>query len=491
MNNFTCPNDPEHQNVSFQSIDPDNDDNNIMHQTKQANPKSGKCYLMCPKKEFSLRLNRNQYHNSFEVDLNGKYTKYSLIKEYIRSSAGQQININNVRPSSVLTLTLQYLMNITLNNTNTSFIDRFSFLEDRIRAIIKDIYVQSLFIYNKPACIQLLEVSVRFRIISHVFLCHLDQQYQQSDIESFCSSSFTKLDHKSKFLNMNLNEKAKQNKYYYSSTRNLCHLSNIFNHLFGLYKSMDFQSLTKEQQDDQIEIYNLAVFHELVQGQSQNIPNYTQIAKQVIYNRTTPKYIRKHPRIKTATALIDAYQNLNKTVFFKVYKNKLSMNEKAILYPILDHFRLCYIKKMCRRKCVRMPPWNPRYPFKSFVTSFGFYDDSKDDDNKCMSKDAMDFLSCYGRFDTNNIERIIESGLTMDDFGRIKLVRNVQRFASRNEFLFVIDNDKKGMQKILQRGFFNNVDIEDFYAVFEKIEQCRNENQVEMIIKSIINSNNS
>ena len=435
------------------------------------NPRSGKCDLMCPIKESSLRLNNKQYHKIFECDNNGKFTKYSLIKEYIRSSAGQEINLNHVRSGSTLKLTMQYLINITLNKTEISFIDRFGFLEDRIRAIIKDIYVQSLLNYDKLISIQLLEISVRFRIFSHIFLCHLDQQIQQKQQQTKSSPYASKMNY-SKFLNMDLNEKPMENKYYYSSARNLCHLNNIFNQLFDLYKSLDFNSLSTKEQDDQIEIYCLAIFHKLVDGKCKNIINYVQSAKQIIYDKNTSKYIRKHPRIKIAVALINAYENLNKTLFFKIYHNKLTIIEKAVLYPILDYFRLCYIKKMCYRKCVRMPPWNLKYSFKSFVHSFGFHDSFKNMENKqCESADAMDFLSWYGGFAKEDIDRIVETGLSVDDFGKIKHVKGATRFPARDEFILKIDSGENEMQRIIQKGLFVEIDANDFYDMFRKDEQ--------------------
>eukprot|EP01084_Bolivina_argentea_P280817 480303_1 len=176
-NNYTCPLNKNHKNVSYKhSKYIRNKINNLIincpsckwkntvykfkyhsqneckmnntqiqtvTQHKASVSKQPQCYLMCSYKESDLRLHNKQYHKIFECNPNNKYTKYSLIKEYVRSSAGQQIDFKQVRCPSVLRLTLQYLMNIILNNISISYIARFAFIEDRIRAIIKDIYVQS------------------------------------------------------------------------------------------------------------------------------------------------------------------------------------------------------------------------------------------------------------------------------------------------------------------------------------------------------------
>ena len=100
---------------------------NITTPTVKWESKRGQCHFMCPHKESSIRIAYKQYHPIFECDANKKVTKFSLIKEYSRSSAGQQIDLKDVRCASTLRQTMHYLMNNILNNTSTTFVDRYSF----------------------------------------------------------------------------------------------------------------------------------------------------------------------------------------------------------------------------------------------------------------------------------------------------------------------------------------------------------------------------
>ena len=434
----------------------------------------GKCFLMCPADESLMRLNSKQCKKRFEMDSSGNYNKYSLIKEYSKSNAGQKKRLKDVRCGSVLRLTMQYLMNISLHTTDIPFAHRFSFLEDRIRSIIKDVYVQHLSLNDKEATIELLETSIRFRVFSHLLICHMDEHINQQTKQFPASTQY-----ESAFLCQNVNQKNES--FSYSSAQNLAHLPNIFSNLFHLYSTRKFDALSVQIQEDEIEIYCLSAYHQLVEGALKfdacKQSNYQNIAKKILCDVGVPPYIRRHKRIQIAKKLIDAYTNMNNACFFKLYAQKLSVMEQAILYPILDHFRLVCIRKMCQRKTVRMAPRN-LYNFAHFIKLFGFYCSPN---GQCV--DATDFLSWFGGFDAQNIGCIVHSGLSMDDFQRLKSLKDLQRFAARDAFLFRME--EVGLQRLFQSASFIKMQEADFLRTFETIEGAKSVDFVDAEINEL------
>lgn len=68
--------------------------------------------------------------------------------------------------------------------------------------------------------------------------------------------------------------------------------------------------------------------------------------------------------------------------------------------------------------------------------------------------DAIDFLMHFGGFETEEIGMMIESGLTMVDFAKLKKHKDRTRFAARDSFLMAIDSKTYGMQRIVQSSAY-------------------------------------
>lgn len=125
----------------------------------------GICPDMCPEKERLMREFQRQVSN-FEYDSSGSsISHYKAIKEYSRSSADQEVPLaHELRPESVLQMTMLYLMHRIMdlcNDSQTHLADWFHFVWDRTRSIRKDITQQEL---CSPAAVELVEQCARFHI---------------------------------------------------------------------------------------------------------------------------------------------------------------------------------------------------------------------------------------------------------------------------------------------------------------------------------------
>jgi len=120
----------------------------------------GRCLRMCPIAELiDDKDTMGRPSHPFEVlgaNINTKQKiprdvsmKYQLthVKEYVKASAGQDLKLQTLRPPEVLVMTTRYLINVVLGQNYIPFGDRYSFVEDRLRSIQKDVQQQvSVFI---------------------------------------------------------------------------------------------------------------------------------------------------------------------------------------------------------------------------------------------------------------------------------------------------------------------------------------------------------
>lgn len=84
-------------------------------------------------------------------------------KKYKRSAAAKKFDPINVRPSSVLLKTINYLIDNIVDSNIQSFSDMYKFVQDRMRAIRNDYTVQSL---HDESAITAFEYIARFHILS-------------------------------------------------------------------------------------------------------------------------------------------------------------------------------------------------------------------------------------------------------------------------------------------------------------------------------------
>ncbi|GBM02164.1 Germinal-center associated nuclear protein [Araneus ventricosus] len=141
---------------------------------------SGTCPDMCPEKERYSRIAKNClaiFESKMAFDSMGSskdVDHHYMVKEYSRSSADQQEPLpHELRPVSVLTFTMDYLVCniIDRRNTNISIADWYDFIWNRTRSIRKDITQQQL---CDVECVDILEKCARFHILCAELLSEED-----------------------------------------------------------------------------------------------------------------------------------------------------------------------------------------------------------------------------------------------------------------------------------------------------------------------------
>ncbi|XP_064308297.1 germinal-center associated nuclear protein [Phalacrocorax carbo] len=129
----------------------------------------GTCPDMCPEKERYMRETRNQL-SIFELLLGSdKVDHAAAIKEYSRSSADQEEPLpHELRPSEVLSMTMDYLVTNIMDQGEGNYRDWYDFVWNRTRGIRKDITQQHL---CNPLMVSLIEKCTRFHIHCAHHLC--------------------------------------------------------------------------------------------------------------------------------------------------------------------------------------------------------------------------------------------------------------------------------------------------------------------------------
>nr|XP_057902994.1 germinal-center associated nuclear protein [Doryrhamphus excisus] len=129
----------------------------------------GTCPDMCPEKERYMRETRNQL-SIYEVHPNTEMVDHeAAIKEYSRSSADQEEPLpHELRPLSVLSMTMDYLVTNVMDQGHDSLRDWYDFVWNRTRGIRKDITQQRLCC---PHTVSLIEKCTRFHLHCAHHLC--------------------------------------------------------------------------------------------------------------------------------------------------------------------------------------------------------------------------------------------------------------------------------------------------------------------------------
>ncbi|KAK1165453.1 germinal-center associated nuclear protein [Acipenser oxyrinchus oxyrinchus] len=129
----------------------------------------GTCPDMCPEKERFMRETRNQLSIFEVIPGTDRVDHTSAIKEYSRSSADQEEPLpHELRPSSVLNMTMDYLVTQIMDKGEGNYRDWYDFVWNRTRGIRKDITQQHL---CDPLTASLIEKCTRFHIHCAHHLC--------------------------------------------------------------------------------------------------------------------------------------------------------------------------------------------------------------------------------------------------------------------------------------------------------------------------------
>ncbi|XP_055425839.1 germinal-center associated nuclear protein isoform X2 [Bubalus kerabau] len=129
----------------------------------------GTCLDMCPEKERYMRETRSQLSVFEVVPGTDQVDHAAAVKEYSRSSADQEEPLpHELRPSGVLSRTMDYLVTQIMDQTEGGLRDWYDFLWNRTRGIRKDITQQHL---CDPVTVSLIEKCTRFHIHCAHFMC--------------------------------------------------------------------------------------------------------------------------------------------------------------------------------------------------------------------------------------------------------------------------------------------------------------------------------
>nr|XP_014715316.2 germinal-center associated nuclear protein isoform X2 [Equus asinus] len=129
----------------------------------------GTCPDMCPEKERYMRETRSQLSVFEVVPGTDQVDHAAAVKEYSRSSADQEEPLpHELRPSAVLSRTMDYLVTQIMDQKEGSLRDWYDFVWNRTRGIRKDITQQHL---CDPMTVSLIEKCTRFHIHCAHFMC--------------------------------------------------------------------------------------------------------------------------------------------------------------------------------------------------------------------------------------------------------------------------------------------------------------------------------
>ncbi|XP_069850965.1 germinal-center associated nuclear protein-like isoform X1 [Dipodomys merriami] len=129
----------------------------------------GTCPDMCPEKERYMRETRSQLSVFEAVPGTDQVDHAAAVKEYSRSSADQEEPLpHELRPSAVLSRTMDYLVTQIMDQRDVSLRDWYDFVWNRTRGIRKDITQQHL---CDPLTVSLIEKCTRFHIHCAHFMC--------------------------------------------------------------------------------------------------------------------------------------------------------------------------------------------------------------------------------------------------------------------------------------------------------------------------------
>ncbi|KAK5890784.1 hypothetical protein CesoFtcFv8_014270 [Champsocephalus esox] len=278
----------------------------------------GTCPDMCPEKERYMRETRKQL-SVFEVFPETEMVDHSAaIKEYSRSSADQEEPLpHELRPLPVLSMTMDYLVSLIMDQGHDNYRDWYDFLWNRTRGIRKDIIQQHLCC---PHTVSLIEKCTRF----HVHCAH-----------HLCEEHMSTFDAKINNENMTKCLQSLKEMYQDLNTRNIyCPLEAEFRLYSVLVKLNDGDILREIQQfrDD----------------------------------------VRNSPEVKFAVQVFTAVNSNNFVRFFKLVKGA-SYLASCLLHRYFNQVRAMALKIMNTAHTVGcVPPRSTAFPVEDLVRMLMF-----------------------------------------------------------------------------------------------------------------------
>ncbi|KAK5921323.1 hypothetical protein CgunFtcFv8_025038 [Champsocephalus gunnari] len=272
----------------------------------------GTCPDMCPEKERYMRETRKQL-SVFEVFPETEMVDHSAaIKEYSRSSADQEEPLpHELRPLPVLSMTMDYLVSLIMDQGHDNYRDWYDFLWNRTRGIRKDIIQQHLCC---PHTVSLIEKCTRF----HVHCAH-----------HLCEEHMSTFDAKINNENMTKCLQSLKEMYQDLNTRNIyCPLEAEFRLYSVLVKLNDGDILREVQQ-----------FRDDVR----NSPE-VKFAVQVFTAVNSNNFVRFFKLVKgasyLASCLLHRYFNQVRAMALKIMNTAHTVGPRSTAFPVEDLVRM-------------------------------------------------------------------------------------------------------------------------------------------------------
>ncbi|KAK5861477.1 hypothetical protein PBY51_022871 [Eleginops maclovinus] len=272
----------------------------------------GTCPDMCPEKERYMRETRKQL-SVFEVFPDTEMVDHSAaIKEYSRSSADQEEPLpHELRPLSVLSMTMDYLVSLIMDQGHDNYRDWYDFVWNRTRGIRKDIIQQHLCC---PHTVSLIEKCTRF----HVHCAH-----------HLCEEKLSSFDAKINNENMTKCLQSLKEMYQDLNTRNIyCPLEAEFRQYSVLVKLNDGDILREVQQ---------------FRDEVRNSPE-VKFAVQVFTAVNSNNFVRFFKLVKSASylasCLLHRYFNQVRAKALKTMNIAHTVGPRSTAFPVEDLVRM-------------------------------------------------------------------------------------------------------------------------------------------------------
>ncbi|KAI9535071.1 hypothetical protein NQZ68_007159 [Dissostichus eleginoides] len=272
----------------------------------------GTCPDMCPEKERYMRETRKQL-SVFEVFPETEMVDHSAaIKEYSRSSADQEEPLpHDLRPLPVLSMTMDYLVSLIMDQGHDNYRDWYDFLWNRTRGIRKDIIQQHLCC---PHTVSLIEKCTRF----HVHCAH-----------HLCEEHMSTFDAKINNENMTKCLQSLKEMYQDLNTRNIyCPLEAEFR-LYSVLVKLNDGDILREVQQFRDEVRN---------------SREVKFAVQVFTAVNSNNFVRFFKLVKgasyLASCLLHRYFNQVRAMALKIMNTAHTVGPRPTAFPVEDLVRM-------------------------------------------------------------------------------------------------------------------------------------------------------
>jgi len=273
--------------VSFMDI-PEIPQSNIENKAKQI----GGCEKMCPDAEIQERREQKSVHVLELKPGTDIHDPDRFVKKYKRSGAGEEQVYSLTRTPEWCSKSLHYMVNKVLNRTDVDLGDIYHFIDDRLRAIVKDLRIQHC---RDERLVEYHVLNIRLRILFDFILKGTEYEKRVFWTE-----------HNSKGIQ--------------ESFSDLIHLD---------------QDNHKTPRKNLKETLVLAIAFELGKGNH-------QLGKAMNMWGRAPEKIRKDPDMKKMSALVNAIAHRNYTKFCKIFES-LPLLVQMTLHDTLNWMRVQFL----------------------------------------------------------------------------------------------------------------------------------------------------